>query len=39
VTARVYGVSHLKVKEMVKVVFDPEGLLFFDRVTEKRLDL
>jgi ABC-type sugar transport system ATPase subunit len=38
-TSRVNGVSHLKVKEMVKVVFDPEGLLFFDRMTEKRTDL
>jgi ABC-type sugar transport system ATPase subunit len=39
VTARVNGVSHLKVKETLKVEFDPNGLLFFDRETEKRKDL
>ena len=39
VTARVNGVSHLQPKETVKVEFDPEGLLFFDRDSEKRLDL
>jgi len=39
VTARVNGVSHLKVKEIVQVQFDPEGLLFFDRETEKRLNM
>ena len=38
-TARVNGVSHLQPKETVKVEFDPEGLLFFDRDSEKRLDL
>lgn len=39
VTARVNGVSHLKVKEILRVEFDPEGLLFFDRQSEKRRDL
>jgi multiple sugar transport system ATP-binding protein len=39
VTARVNGVSHLHPKEHIKVEFVPEGLLFFDRSTEKRLDL
>jgi ABC-type sugar transport system ATPase subunit len=39
VTARVNGVAHLKPKETIKVAIDPEGLLFFDRATEKRLDL
>lgn len=39
VTARVNGVSHLRPKENIKVEFIPEGLLFFDRNTEKRLDL
>jgi multiple sugar transport system ATP-binding protein len=39
VTARVNGVSHLKVKETLNVEFNPEGLLFFDRGTEKREDL
>jgi ABC-type sugar transport system ATPase subunit len=39
VTARVNGVSHLQPKETVKVEFDPEGLLFFDRKSEKRIDL
>ena len=38
-TARVNGVSHLQPKETVKVEFDPEGLLFFNRDSEKRLDL
>ena len=38
-TARVNGVSHLQPKDTVKVEFDPEGLLFFDRDNEKRLDL
>jgi ABC-type sugar transport system ATPase subunit len=36
VTARVNGVSHLKVKENLQVEFDPKGLLFFNRETEKR---
>jgi hypothetical protein len=35
----VNGVSHLKVKESLQVEFDPEGILFFDRETEKRRDL
>ncbi len=39
VTARVNGVSHIQPKENVKVQFDPAGLLFFDRETEKRIDL
>lgn len=39
ITARVNGVSHLKPKEYIKVDFNPEGLLFFDRNTEKRIDL
>jgi len=39
VTARVNGVSHLKPKEKIKVGINPEGLLFFDRTTEKRLNL
>jgi len=39
VTARVNGVSHLRPKETVKVEFEPEGLLFFDRETEKRVDM
>ncbi|MCX6058699.1 MAG: ABC transporter ATP-binding protein [Chloroflexi bacterium] len=39
VTARVNGVSHMKPKEIIKVEIDPEGLLFFDRITEKRMDL
>jgi multiple sugar transport system ATP-binding protein len=39
VTARVNGVSHLKVKETLKVEFNPEGLIFFDHETEKRIDL
>jgi ABC-type sugar transport system ATPase subunit len=39
VTARVNGVSHLKVKESLQVEFYPEGILFFDRETEKRRDL
>ncbi|KAA0279144.1 MAG: sn-glycerol-3-phosphate ABC transporter ATP-binding protein UgpC [Anaerolineales bacterium] len=39
VTARVNGVSHLKPKENIKVDIDPEGLLFFDRTSEKRIDL
>jgi len=39
VTARVNGVSHLQPKETIKVEFDPEGLLFFERESEKRIDL
>ena len=39
VTARVNGVSHLKPKENIKVDINPNGLLFFDRNSEKRLDL
>ena len=39
VTARVNGVSHLKPKETIKVEINPEGLLFFDRETEKRFEL
>lgn len=39
VTARVNGVSYLHPKESVKVEFDPEGLLFFERDTEKRVEL
>jgi multiple sugar transport system ATP-binding protein len=38
-TARVNGVSHLRPKDPVQVEFAPDGLLFFDRETEKRLDL
>jgi ABC-type sugar transport system ATPase subunit len=38
VTARVNGVAHLKPKENIKVDINPEGLLFFDRTTEKRID-
>ena len=39
VTARVNGVSHRKPKENIKVDINPDGLLFFDRTSEKRLDL
>ena len=39
VTARVNGVSHLKPKEHINVEIDPEGLLFFDRVTDLRKDI
>ncbi|HSO12720.1 MAG TPA: ABC transporter ATP-binding protein [Anaerolineales bacterium] len=39
VTARVNGVAHLKPKENIKVDINPEGLLFFDKNTEKRIDL
>lgn len=39
VTARVNGVLHLRPKENIKVDINPEGLLFFDRNSEKRLDL
>jgi ABC-type sugar transport system ATPase subunit len=39
VTARVNGVSHLKVKEILRVEFDPQGLLFFERQSEKRREL
>lgn len=39
VTARVNGVSHLKPKQSIKVDIHPDGLLFFDRNSEKRLDL
>jgi ABC-type sugar transport system ATPase subunit len=39
VTARVNGVSHLKPKENIKVNINSEGLLFFDRTTDKRIDL
>lgn len=38
-TARVNGVSHLKPKGTIKVDINPEGLLFFDRNSERRLDL
>jgi ABC-type sugar transport system ATPase subunit len=39
VTARVNGLAHLKPKENIKVDINPEGLLFFDRNTDKRMDL
>jgi ABC-type sugar transport system ATPase subunit len=39
VTARVNGLSHMKPKENIKVEIDPEELLFFDRNTDKRMDL
>lgn len=39
VTARVNGVSHLKPKENIKVDINSEGLLFFDRTTDKRINL
>lgn len=39
VTARVSGVSHLQPKDKVKVEFAGEDLLFFDRATEKRIDM
>jgi multiple sugar transport system ATP-binding protein len=39
VTARVNGVAHLKPKENIHVEIDPEGVLFFDSQTEKRVDL
>ena len=39
VTARVSGLSHLRPKENIKVDINSEGLLFFDRTTEKRMDL
>lgn len=38
-TARVNGISKLKPKEQVKVAFNIESLLFFDRDVEKRVDL
>jgi len=31
--------KHLKVKVVLQVEFNPKGLLFFDRETEKRWDL
>jgi hypothetical protein len=39
VTARVNGLARLRPRENIKVDIDPEGLLFFDRNTEKRMDL
>lgn len=39
VTARVNGLSHLKPKEYINVQIDPEGILFFDRATDLRLDI
>ncbi|MFN8491115.1 MAG: sn-glycerol-3-phosphate ABC transporter ATP-binding protein UgpC [Caldilineaceae bacterium] len=39
VTARVNGVVHWKPKEPVKVRVNPKGVLFFDRQSEKRMDL
>jgi ABC-type sugar transport system ATPase subunit len=39
VTARVNGVAHLRPKENIKVDINSEGLLFFDKTTEKRIDL
>ena len=39
ITARVNGVSRLKPRENIQVEIDPEGVLFFDRDTEKRIDL
>lgn len=39
INARVNGVAHLKPKETIKVDINPNGLLFFDRNSEKRLDL
>ena len=39
VTARVNGVARIQPKDNVNVIFDPEGLLFFDRATEARIDL
>ncbi len=33
------GVSHLKPGEQIKVEIDPQGFLFFDKNTERRLDL
>lgn len=38
-TARVNGISHLKPGEVVHVEFTTEALLFFDRESEKRIDL
>ena len=39
VTARVNGVSRLKPTEQIKVEIEPDGLLFFDRASEKRIEL
>jgi len=39
VTARVNGVAHIQPKQYVKVKFEQEGLLFFDREAEQRIDL
>jgi multiple sugar transport system ATP-binding protein len=38
VTARVNGVSHLKPKEPIHVEINPEGVLFFDRDTDLRIE-
>jgi ABC-type sugar transport system ATPase subunit len=38
-TARVSGVSSLRPKDPIRVAFDPEGLLFFERETSKRVIL
>jgi ABC-type sugar transport system ATPase subunit len=38
VTARVNGVSHLKPKEAIHVEINPEGVLFFDRDTDLRIE-
>jgi multiple sugar transport system ATP-binding protein len=38
-TARVGGVSYLRPNDLVRVSFDPEGMLFFDRQTSQRVDL
>jgi ABC-type sugar transport system ATPase subunit len=38
-TARVNGISHIKPGEVVQVEFASEALLFFDRESEKRMDL
>ena len=34
-TARISGISSLRPKDPIRVDFDPSGLLFFDRKTEK----
>jgi ABC-type sugar transport system ATPase subunit len=38
-TARVNGLAHFKPKEPIKVSIDSQGLHFFDRNTEKRIEL
>lgn len=39
VTARVNGVSHLKPRQAIHVEINPEGVLFFDRATDLRIEI